>query len=60
MNYSQAITGVPMDMTLHWISKYIFEKKGIHVRPLAPKTASEIESFEKIIMVVTAYYNIEL
>jgi hypothetical protein len=52
--------GMPIDFALNLMTRYIYEKKGIVVRPLPPQTPREIELFEQMIGYVFAHYNIEL
>lgn len=51
--------GMPIDFALQLLAKYIYEKKGVLVNPLPPKTDEEIELFEKMFTIVCAYYNIQ-
>jgi hypothetical protein len=52
--------GMPIDVALQLMSRYIYEKKGVLVRPNSPQTPKEIELFEQMISYVLAHYNIEL
>jgi hypothetical protein len=54
------ITGIPMEMALQLMSRYIFERKGVMVRVNAPKTEKEIELFEQTIGYVLDYYGINI
>jgi hypothetical protein len=52
--------GMPIDVALQLMSRYIYEKKGVMVRPKPPQTPREIELFEQMIGYVFVHYNIEL
>lgn len=52
--------GIPMAMALQLMSRYIYEHKGVLVKPNPPTTPHEIECFEKMIGYVLSYYNIEI
>jgi hypothetical protein len=52
--------GMPMDFALSLMARYIYEKKGVAVKPLPPQTPREIELFEQMISYVFAHYNVEL
>ena len=54
------ITGIPMEMALQLMSRYIFERKGIMVRINAPRTEKEIELFESMIGIVLDHYGINI
>jgi hypothetical protein len=54
------ISGIPIEMALQLLSRYIYEKKGVIIRPSHPKTEKEIELFEQMINPVLEYYNINI
>jgi hypothetical protein len=54
------LSGIPMEMALQLMSRYIYEKKGVVIHPQPPQTTKEIELFEQMISYVFEYYNIQL
>lgn len=60
MVHSQTISGIPMSMALHLMSKYIRELRGVSVHPKPPQTLEEVELFEKMIGFVFNYYNVNI
>jgi hypothetical protein len=52
--------GVPMEMALQLLSRYIYDHKGIAIQVNPPKTAREVEIFEQIIGPVLERYGIQL
>jgi hypothetical protein len=55
-----SISGIPMEMALQLMSRYIYEKKGVIIHPKAPITPREIELFEQMIGPVLDYYKINI
>jgi hypothetical protein len=51
--------GMPIDFALNLLARYIYERKGVLVNPIPPKTQREVELFEKMITTVFAYYNVK-
>jgi hypothetical protein len=54
------ISGIPIEMALQLMSRYIYEQKGTIIKINAPVTPREIELFEQMIGTVLDYYNIPL
>jgi hypothetical protein len=54
------ITGIPMEMALQLISRYIYDHKGVIVRVKPPTTPREIELFEQMIAYPLTHYNIHI
>ena len=52
--------GIPMEMALQILSRYIFDLKGVVVRPNPPKTEREVELFEIMISYALAHYRIDI
>jgi hypothetical protein len=53
------MNGMPMEMCLQLMIRYIYEKKGVLISIKTPSTPHEIEIFEKMIGYVFNYYNVQ-
>jgi hypothetical protein len=51
--------GMPIDFALNLLAKYIYEKKGVLITPLPPRSEHEIDLFEKMITVICVHYNVQ-
>jgi hypothetical protein len=54
------IAGIPMEMAIQLLSRYIYDHKGVIIRPIPPSTPREIELFEQMISYPLAHYNINI
>lgn len=55
-----SVSGIPMEMALQLMSRYIYDQKGVIVRIKPPTTPREIELFEQMIGTVLSFYNINI
>lgn len=55
-----SVSGIPMEMALQLMSRYIYDQKGVIVRIKPPITPREIELFEQMIGTVLSFYNINI
>lgn len=55
-----SISGIPMEMALQLMSRYIYDLKGVIVHPKPPTTPRQVELFEQMIGYVLDHYKINI